>query len=113
MRQEDNSYANEGALSLIDFINKLFDFARRENKVGMYIEMEDGHHTRVDIIHIDDKVIIKMDDLEMGYFEEMDQRGYKCAFHQKYRPHIKDGLLPNELLMKAICNHPLVLFYEA
>ena len=96
-----------------DFVNSLFDFARSSKLSGLYIQREDGHRTLISICSVDNKIIIKMDDVEMGYFEEMTQRGYKCAFHQKYRTHIKDGQNPNEAMMTAICPNDKVLFYDA
>ena len=101
-------------MSFIGFINSLFVSVCDTNKDGLFIQRVDGHITRIDIFPINDKkAIIKMDDIDMGYFEEMTARGYKASFYQKYRPHIKDGLFPNESLLKAICSHPLVLFYDA
>ena len=100
-------------MSFPDFVNSLFDFARDPKRSGLYIPRVDGHVTLINICPVDNKIIIKMDDIEMGHFEEMTRRGYKCAFYQKYRPHIKDGLYPNEAMMKDICRNDYVLFYDA
>ena len=100
-------------MSFQDFVNSLFDFARSPKLSGLYIPRDDGHVTAINICPVDNKIIIKMDDIEMGHFEEMTSRGYKCAFHQKYRPRIREGLNPNEAMMKAICHNDKVLFYDA
>ena len=107
-------YAKQRAMSFSDFVKSLLDCTQDPQKLGRYIQRADGHNTRVDIVPKDGKVLIRMDDVDMGYFEEMTQQGYKCAFHQKYRNGIKQELLPNESIMKSICStNPLVLFYDA
>lgn len=100
-------------MSLTEFVNSLFKIYHDEKKQGLYLQREDGRWISIKICPVDEKVIIIMDDVKMGHFEEMTQRGYKCAFYQMNRPHIKKGLFPNEAIMKSICNHPLILFHDA
>lgn len=100
--------------NLLEFVNSLFDFARDPKRSGLFIKIESGNNTHIEIESIDeDHVVIKMDGFEMGEFETIEARGYKCSFHQRYRQHIKEELTENESLMKSICNHPLILFYGA
>ena len=103
----------EREMSFESFVSHLFDFARDPSRSGLYVQRVDGNMTKINIIPFNNKIIIKMDDIEMGHFEEMNTQEYKCSFHQKNRPHIHKGLNPNELIMKSICNHDLVLFYDA
>ena len=107
-------YAEQRAMSLLEFVNSLFDIARNPQLQGLYIQREDGHNTRVDVVPIDvNQVVIRMDDVDMGTFEEWVQQGYKCAFHQKYRVGIRNSLTQNEYLIKSVCDHPLVKFLSA
>lgn len=100
-------------MSYEDFVDSLFSFAKKPKKYDLYIQRNDGHITKIEILHVDGKVFILMDDVEMGHFEEFDQREYKCRFFQKYRAGIRNGLLPNEALMKSICDNQYVLFVKA
>lgn len=100
-------------MSFDEFVDSLFVFAKEDGKDGLFVKRDDGHVTKIEVIHIDGKVRIHMDDIDMGYFEEFNLRGYKCRFRQKNRTHIHDGLLPNEYLMKSICDNQYVLFHNA
>jgi hypothetical protein len=106
-------FAKLRKMSLLEFVQSLFESAREPNVQGLYIQLYNGHRTRVLIITRSNKIYITMDDVEMGYFEEINRRGYRCSFHQKARIGIRNGLFPNEALMKSICNHPLVYFIDA
>ena len=112
-KKQNDPYAEQRAMSLIEFINTLFDQFRDDERQGLYLQREDGHWISIKIRPENEKIIVIMDDVKMGYFESMDQRGYKCSFHQRYRQGIKKGLLPNEAIIKSICSHPLILFYDA
>ena len=78
---QNDQPSQEKMMSLIEFVNYLFDFARDNRRSGLYIQREDGHYTKIEITTIDNKVVIIMDGVNMGYFEEMNSRGYKCSFH--------------------------------
>lgn len=108
-----DSLSRKMAMSYSEFIDHLFDPFRNPNKEGLYIQRDDGHYTRIDVIKVSGKIIIRMDDEEMGYFEETTQRGYKCIFHQKNRTGLRQGLTPNEVMMRSICDNPLILFRNA
>lgn len=96
-----------------EFVDSLFDSARDPKKIDLSVQRADGHVTQIEVIHVDRKVRARMDDVEMGIFEEYNQQGYKCRFKQKNRPHIRNGLTLNEAIMKSICDHPLVYFRDA
>ena len=100
-------------MSFDEFVDSLFDFATKNSEDNLSVTRDDGHVTIIKVIHLDGKVFIRMDDIDMGYFEEFNLRGYKCRFRQKNRTHIHIGLLPNESLMKSVCNNPFVLFQDA
>lgn len=101
------------AMNFDDFVDSLFDFARKKDGEVLSIQRADYHVTIIEVNHIDGKVFVRMDDVDMGFFEKYEQQGYKCRFNQKHRVRIHDGLLPNEALMKSICDNPLVLFHDA
>lgn len=101
------------AVNFEGFIDSLFDFARDPHRPGLSIQMKDGHYTHIDLIHEDKIVVVKMDDVNMGFFEEYTEKGYKCRFNQKYRVRIREGLTPNEAMMESICDNPLVLLHKA
>lgn len=108
---QNNLASKQQAMSFDEFVDSLFDFARDPSKTGLSVQMENGHLTRIDVIHVVGIVKIKMDDVEMGYFEEYDRQGYKCRFNQKHRVGIRGNLTPNEAMMKSICDNPLILFH--
>ena len=109
----EKAITKEQAMSLDEFVDSLFDSARDPKKIDLSVQRADGHVTQIEVIHVDRKVRAKMDDVEMGIFEEYNQQGYKCRFKQKNRPHIRNGLTLNEAIMKSICDHPLVYFRDA
>lgn len=112
-KMQEDLYARQRAMSLIEFVNSLFDDCRDDKKQGLYIQREDGQWIRINIMPVDTKVIINMDDVNMGYFEEYEGQGYKAVFYQKHRVGIRNGLTKNEALMKTFCYHPLVRFFDA
>lgn len=109
----EKTIAKEQGMSFDEFVDSLFDFAGDSKKAGLSIQMADGYVTRIEVIHVDGMVRIKMDDVDMGYFEKYDRQGYKCRFNQKNRDHIREGRTKNEAMMESICNHPLVLLHKA
>lgn len=108
-----NPHAREQEMSFDEFVDSLFAFAGDPHRIGLSVQRNDGHYTCINVIHFDRKVIVNMDGVDMGFFEELNMRGYKCRFNQRNRAHIHEGLFPNEILMKEICDHPFVLFHEA
>ena len=110
---QEDPYAKQRAMSLIEFVNTLFDVCRDDKKQGLYLQREDGHWIRIKICPVNTIVIILMDDVKMGYFEEYEGQGYKAAFYQQHRVGIRTEPTKNEALMKAFCDHPLVRFFAA
>ncbi len=107
-------YQEDRDKTLYEFVNSLFDFARDPKRSGLFIEMESGNNTHIEIRPIDDShIVILMDGCKMGTFEAMNGQGYKCCFFQAYRPKIKTEPTENEQMMKSICEHKLVKFIEA
>lgn len=113
MCEMPDQYAQERAMSLKDFVEKLFETARDAKQSGLFMERDDGHNTFIEIIQLEKRVEVKMDGVVMGRFEEYEGQGYKTAFFQQHRVGISNGLTKNEALMKAFCDHPLVRFFKA
>ncbi len=111
---QTDQFSKQRAMSLVEFVNSLFEFAKSPKRSGLFVLMDSGNNTHIEICPIDENtIIVLMDGVDMGCFKTMEERGYKCSFHQKNRPSIKMGLTENESMMKSICNHPLIAFYEA
>ena len=108
-----NSYFGKQEMCFYEVVDSLFAFAADPQKTGLSVKMEDGHVTQIEVLHINGKVTVKMDDVDMGYFEPYTQQGYKCRFNQKYRVHIREGRTPNEAMMESICDNPLVRLHKA
>ncbi len=112
-QKQEDLYAQERAMPLKDFVEKLFETARDAKRSGLFMERDDGHITHIEILLRENRVEVKMDGVVMGHFEEYAEQGYKTAFHQQHRVGMRDGLTKNEALMKAFCGHPLVRFIDA
>lgn len=99
---------------LLQFVESLFETSK-EPVPGIHIKMGDGSMCNVSIEEeINGNVTIKMNNVKMGHFEKMTQRGYKCRFMQQYRPKIRLGLTNDELFMMNICKgNPYILFNKA
>lgn len=100
-------------MELYNFVNSLFANIKVKGVSGTYISMPDGM-VKVDIMPIDNKVHIRMNNEDMGCFEKVSYRGYEYAFHQRHRVGIRRGLTANEELMKNICEiHDIIDFHSA
>lgn len=101
-------------MTLYDFVNSLFDRIKEKGVSGIYISMPYGV-VKVNILPIDNKVYIRMNNDDMGYFEEVNSREITYyVFHQQYRDGIRRGLTANEELMKSICKmDELIDFHSA
>lgn len=72
---EKKPYAKEQEVSFDEFVDSLFAFAKNPQGTCLSVQREDGHLTRIVIIHVDRTVIAKMDDVVMGNFEPYAQQG--------------------------------------
>jgi hypothetical protein len=101
-------------MDLYNFVNSLFDRIKEKGVSGTYISMPYGM-VKVDVMPIDNKVYIRMNNDEMGYFEEVNNRNFSYyIFHQQHRDGIRRGLTATEKLMKNICDmNELIDFHSA
>lgn len=101
-------------MSLIDFVNSLFDNIKESGKQGIHIRMENNEIYTIKLFLNRDMVEVTINGDVMGVFQEMDARGYKYKFNQKYRVGIRKGLTSKENFIKNVCQlNPLILFHSA
>lgn len=101
-------------MAVYDFVKNLFEKIKQPNTQNTYIQRANGVMVKFDIVPDGCRACIWMDGVKMGYFEEADYRGYEYVFHQQYRIGIRNGLTPNESLMKSICEtNGLIDFHNA
>lgn len=101
-------------MSLIDFVNSLFDNIKEPGKQGIHIRMENDEIFTIKLFLNRDMVEVTINGVVMGVFQEMDAKGYKYKFDQKYRVGIRKGLTLKEYFIKNVCqSNSYILFHPA
>ena len=111
--EHEDIYAGQRAMPLIEFVNSLFEASKIAGHQGIDVEMISGNIAHVEVYQSNEKVIVVIDGVTMGRFEETTAQGYKCIFFQQYRVGIRNGLTENEAMMESICEHPLIRLNKA